>query len=118
MPEGPGPPKHTPENAPGWPAQCPPRMPAISTAAGAACEDCTLKPRAPGTVRPGRVRTGAAVIIRSMPGSELILVTGATGYVGGRLVPRLLDAGYRVRLLVRDPARVEGHTWSTQVELA
>ena len=34
-----------------------------------------------------------------------MLVTGATGYVGGRLVPRLLAAGYRVRCLVRDPAR-------------
>ena len=32
-----------------------------------------------------------------MPQPKLILVTGATGYVGGRLVPRLLEAGYRVR---------------------
>ena len=39
-----------------------------------------------------------------MSNSKLILVTGATGYVGGRLVPRLLEAGYRVRCLVRDPA--------------
>jgi hypothetical protein len=30
-------------------------------------------------------------------GPKLILVTGTTGYVGGRLVPRLLEAGYRVR---------------------
>ena len=52
-----------------------------------------------------------------MPGNELILVTGATGYVGGRLVPRLLDAGYRVRCLVRDPARVEGRPWCGRVEL-
>ena len=37
-----------------------------------------------------------------------VLVTGATGYVGGRLVPRLLDAGYRVRVLVRDPSRLQG----------
>lgn len=33
------------------------------------------------------------------------LVLGATGYVGGRLVPRLLQAGHEVRCLVRDPAR-------------
>jgi NAD(P)-dependent dehydrogenase (short-subunit alcohol dehydrogenase family) len=38
-----------------------------------------------------------------MSDSQLILITGATGYVGGRLVPRLLAAGYRVRCLARDP---------------
>jgi uncharacterized protein YbjT (DUF2867 family) len=46
-----------------------------------------------------------------MADSELILVTGATGYVGGRLVPRLLAAGYRVRCLARDPARLAGRAW-------
>jgi uncharacterized protein YbjT (DUF2867 family) len=34
------------------------------------------------------------------------LVTGANGYVGGWPVPRLLEAGRRVRLLARDPARL------------
>jgi uncharacterized protein YbjT (DUF2867 family) len=52
-----------------------------------------------------------------MSGNELILVTGATGYVGGRLVPRLLDAGYRVRCLVRDPTRLEGRSWHKHVEI-
>jgi uncharacterized protein YbjT (DUF2867 family) len=47
----------------------------------------------------------------------LILVTGATGYVGGRLVIRLLEAGYRVRCLVRDPARLQGRPWLGQVEV-
>ena len=37
-----------------------------------------------------------------------MLVTGATGYVGGRLVPRLLAAGHRVRCLVRDASRLAG----------
>jgi uncharacterized protein YbjT (DUF2867 family) len=46
-----------------------------------------------------------------------ILVTGATGYVGGRLVPRLLQAGYRVRVLARDPARLQGRGWLDQVEV-
>jgi uncharacterized protein YbjT (DUF2867 family) len=46
-----------------------------------------------------------------------ILVTGATGYVGGRLVPRLLDLGYTVRVLVRDPARLQGRPWLGQVEV-
>ncbi|HZB25519.1 MAG TPA: NAD(P)H-binding protein, partial [Vicinamibacterales bacterium] len=45
-----------------------------------------------------------------------MLVTGATGYIGGRLVPRLLDLGYRVRCLVRDPSRLEGRAWHKQVE--
>jgi len=40
-----------------------------------------------------------------------VLVTGATGYVGGRLVPRLLDAGYRVRCLVRSPRKLASRPW-------
>jgi len=35
-----------------------------------------------------------------------VLVTGATGYVGGRLVPRLLERGHQVRVLVRDETRL------------
>jgi uncharacterized protein YbjT (DUF2867 family) len=38
----------------------------------------------------------------------MILVTGATGYVGGRLVPRLLEKGYKLRCLVRDASRLKG----------
>jgi uncharacterized protein YbjT (DUF2867 family) len=48
-----------------------------------------------------------------------ILVSGATGYVGGRLAPRLLEAGYRVRALVRgDAARLAGRSWAAEVEIA
>jgi uncharacterized protein YbjT (DUF2867 family) len=50
-------------------------------------------------------------------GGQLVLVTGATGYIGGRLVPRLLEAGHRVRCLVRDPARLQGRDWLPQVEV-
>ena len=41
-----------------------------------------------------------------------VLVTGATGYIGGRLVPRLLDAGHSVRCLARTPSRLAGRPWS------
>lgn len=34
---------------------------------------------------------------------EIVLLTGASGYVGGRLLPRLRDARYRVRCLARQP---------------
>lgn len=47
----------------------------------------------------------------------LILVTGATGYIGGRLIPHLLQAGYRVRALVRDPSRLQGRPWLSSVEV-
>ena len=47
-----------------------------------------------------------------------VLVTGATGYIGWRLVPRLLEAGRQVRCLVRDPARLQGRAWLAQVEVA
>ncbi len=42
-----------------------------------------------------------------------IAVTGATGYIGGRLVPRLLDAGYAVRCLVRSPRKLQDRAWSS-----
>jgi uncharacterized protein YbjT (DUF2867 family) len=48
---------------------------------------------------------------------RLVLVTGATGYIGGRLVPRLLEMGCRVRCLVRDPARLQGRPWHSAVEI-
>lgn len=35
--------------------------------------------------------------------ASLVLLTGATGYVGGRLLTELVNAGYRVRCLARRP---------------
>lgn len=46
------------------------------------------------------------------------LVTGVTGYVGGRLVPELLAAGHRVRVLTRSPRKLRDRPWIGQVEVA
>jgi uncharacterized protein YbjT (DUF2867 family) len=48
---------------------------------------------------------------------KLCLVTGATGYIGGRLVPELLDAGYRVRVMTRTRAKVRDQPWAGDVEV-
>ncbi|GAB3268202.1 SDR family oxidoreductase [Arthrobacter pigmenti] len=48
---------------------------------------------------------------------DVVLVTGATGYIGGRLVPRLLDAGHRVRVLVRSPEKLRDVPWGQDVEI-
>ena len=40
-----------------------------------------------------------------------ILMTGGTGYVGGRLIPRLLEAGYQVRAMARSPERLYCRPW-------
>ena len=45
-----------------------------------------------------------------------VLVTGATGYIGGRLVPRLLEAGHTVRVLVREAESIQGRRWVEDVE--
>ena len=55
---------------------------------------------------------------RPRPDAPLVAVTGVTGYVGGRLVPELLAAGYRVRAIARNPDRLRGRPWYDQVELA
>jgi uncharacterized protein YbjT (DUF2867 family) len=47
----------------------------------------------------------------------LCLVTGANGYIGGRLVPELLAMGYRVRVLARNASRISQHAWANQVEV-
>ena len=52
------------------------------------------------------------------PGTpKTCLVTGATGYIGGRLVPELLAAGHRVRVMTRSPERLRDHPWAGRVEI-
>jgi uncharacterized protein YbjT (DUF2867 family) len=51
------------------------------------------------------------------PSINTVLVTGATGYVGGRLVPRLLESGYQVRVFAREAARLAGRPWVEEVDI-
>lgn len=46
-----------------------------------------------------------------------ILMTGGTGYVGGRLIPRLLDGGYRIRAMARSPERLLCRPWGRHPNL-
>ena len=47
----------------------------------------------------------------------LVLVTGATGYIGGRLVTHLLEVGYRVRVFARQADRLRDYPWISKVEV-
>lgn len=50
-------------------------------------------------------------------GKKLVLVTGATGYIASKLVPELLERGYHVRCLVRQPHRLKTRTWFPYVDI-
>ncbi|MFC6062517.1 SDR family oxidoreductase [Streptomyces ochraceiscleroticus] len=60
--------------------------------------------------------SGDGAAPRTGPGPAC-LVTGATGYIGGRLVPELLAAGYRVRCLARSPGKLRDHPWAERAEV-
>ncbi len=51
------------------------------------------------------------------PQQPRVLVTGATGYIGSRLVPVLLDAGLEVRVLTRSADRLRARKWADDVEV-
>lgn len=51
------------------------------------------------------------------PAPLTVLVTGATGYIGGRLVPRLLAEGHVVRAMTRDASRLRDVPWADQVQV-
>src|SRR3954471_23823909 len=58
-----------------------------------------------------------AVTSKTQPAPRTVLVTGATGYIGGRLVPRLLEAGHTVKVLVRSPDKIAGVPWRDSVDV-
>ncbi len=49
----------------------------------------------------------------------MIFLTGATGYIGGRLAPRLIQAGYQIRCFARSRAKLRSRPWaeSEQVDV-
>ena len=53
-------------------------------------------------------------------GSEPVLVTGSTGYVGGRLVPKLLESGHRIRVMGRSLSKLQCRPWASDpgIEMA
>ncbi|WP_217178840.1 SDR family oxidoreductase [Streptomyces sp. AC495_CC817] len=65
--------------------------------------------------------TGHEDALRALPRPDgtapRALVLGATGYIGGRLTPRLLNAGYRVRVLARDAGRAASFPWGAECEI-
>lgn len=74
-------------------------------------------PVAPSAGQPEANDGASPVVPLAVGPGALVLVTGASGYVGGRLVSVLLERGYRVRCLVRTPAKVASAPWRTSVEL-
>jgi len=53
------------------------------------------------------------------PETKTLFVTGATGYIGGRLAPKLLERGYKVKCLSRDASKLMARSWANndQVEV-
>ncbi|MHC5113771.1 MAG: SDR family oxidoreductase [Planctomycetota bacterium] len=49
--------------------------------------------------------------------SRTVLVTGGSGYIGGRLVPHLLHRGWRVRCFVRSARKLEQRPWIDHPDL-
>ena len=56
-------------------------------------------------------------VIRRTRTPRRVLVLGATGYIGGRLVPRLLQAGHQVRVGVRRPEKLKQVPWAADVDV-
>jgi len=66
---------------------------------------------------PDQITAGLPLLRATSGEPALCLVTGATGYIGGRLISELLQHGYRVRVFARNAERLRDHSWITQVEV-
>ncbi|MEO5926351.1 MAG: SDR family oxidoreductase [Bryobacteraceae bacterium] len=60
----------------------------------------------------GFVRAESRIQVSEQSAYPRIAIAGATGYIGGRLIPSLLAAGYAVRCLVRDPGKLQDRSWA------
>src|ERR687893_274314 len=67
--------------------------------------------------QPGTGARSRSEVTLARLGHVFVLVTGATGYIGGRLVPELLAAGHEVRCVVRSPAKLDEVPWRGSVEV-
>ena len=47
-----------------------------------------------------------------------VFVTGATGYIGGHLIPCLLEEGYQVRAFIRNPQKLEKYDWRKKIQIS
>ena len=65
------------------------------------------------TAYSGTVSTIGSITLTEPAGGTCVAIAGATGYIGGRLVPRLLEEGYTVRCLVRSAAKLADRTWAS-----
>lgn len=80
------------------------------TGAGLATQNIPGDLRKPGHA--DAAPSDATPALHASPNRGTVLITGATGYVGGRLAPLLLERGWNVRALARTPAKLAGRPWA------